>query len=121
MASLFEQLAQGRPSPPVQTKFEANGLTLELQGLHHWLKHWGRPTVRLRDICNRGPVTSRKRERAIYLAGILVERGWLAPVEARRRNRKEWLIVRGQGGYPTVATMNTAARIETHFTPLQSD
>jgi hypothetical protein len=119
MANLFERL--GQSPPPTQTKFGANGLTLELQALHHWLQNWSKPTIRLRDICNRGPEFARKRERAIHLTERLVEAGWLAPVEARRRNRKEWLIVRGQGGYPTVATMNTAARIETHFTPLQSD
>ena len=112
MVNLFERL--GQSPPPTHTKFGANGLTLELQALHHWLQNWDKPTIRLRDICNRGPEFARKRERAIHLTERMVETGWLVPAKAQRRNRKEWEIVREHGGYPT-------ARIEAHTAPLPSD
>ena len=112
MANLFERL--GQSPPPTQTKFGANGLTLELQALHHWLQNWNKPTIRLRDIENRGPEFARKRERAIHLTERLVETGWLVPAKARRRDRKESEIVREHGGYPT-------ARIEARPAPLPSD
>src|SRR6516162_3998420 len=112
MANLFERL--GQSPPPTQTKFGANGLTLELQALHRWLQNWNKSTIRLRDICSRGPEFARKRERAIHLAEKLVETGWLVPTKARRRDRKEWEIVCERGEYP-------AARIEARTTPLPSD
>ena len=80
----------------------------DLQKLHDWLQHWGNPTVCLRDICYRGPYSMRKREKAIGLAEILVGHGWLIPKQTHRCDRREWQIVRGLEGYPTVATARPA-------------
>jgi hypothetical protein len=99
----------------MQTKFEADGLTQDLQKLHDWLQHLNQPNIRLRDICYRGPHAVRKREKAIRLTEILTGHGWLIPNPTRRRDRKEWQIVRGRG-VETVATMSVA-----HPAPLQGD
>jgi hypothetical protein len=112
--NLFERLDKGRP-PLVENrpKPEANTVSSELardlQKLHEWIQHWGKPTVCLRDICYRGPNSIRDRKKAIGLAEILVGHGWLLPIRTRRRDMREWQIVRGVGGNPTIATMATAA------------
>jgi hypothetical protein len=112
MADIFSRLAKGRPQ--AAPKLGNSELADDLAKLHHWLQHgWTRPTVRARDICYRGPNSMRKRARAIGLAEILVGHGWLIPSPARRRDTKEWRIVRGTGAYPTLATAPPA--------PLQSD
>src|SRR5215831_9030663 len=69
------------------------------QKLLDWLQHdWNKPTVSARDIYIYGPNSIRDRESAIDLAEILVKHGWLIPMNARRRDMKEWGIVRSPGG-----------------------
>jgi hypothetical protein len=125
MVSLFERLGKGRPPPAEdrpkpETNTVGSELARDLQKLHDWLQNdWNKPTVCLRDICYRGPNSMRNRKRAINLTEILVGHGWLIPNPTRRRDRKEWQIVRGRG-VKTVATMNVATET-THPTPLQGD
>jgi hypothetical protein len=114
MVGLFERLDKGRPKPETNT---TSSELAQLQKLHEWLQHWGKPIVTLRDICRLGPNSSRKRKRAIGLAEILVGHGWLIPVKTRRRDMKEWQIVRGLGGYPTVAAITTAAGVGARRAP----
>jgi len=126
MVSLFERLDKGRPPPAEdRPKPEANTvssqLARDLQKLHDWLQNdWNKPTIRARDICRFGPNAIRDRKRAIDLAKILVGHGWLIPNQTRRRNMKEWQIVRGLSGYPTVATMAAAARADARFADANS-
>jgi hypothetical protein len=69
-----------------------------IEKLLDWLvNHWRRPTVNTRDIRIYGPNSVRDRHSAASLAEMLVERGWLAPIETRRRNMKHWRIARGAG------------------------
>jgi hypothetical protein len=95
---------------------------LPAQRLLDWLQHdWTKPTVRARDIYKFGPNSIRDPKRAIGLAEILVGHGWLIPIKTRRRDMREWRIVRGLGGYPTVATVATAVGMGARPAPLQND
>ena len=123
--NLFERLNKGRP-PPVEDRLKpetstaSSELARDLQKLHEWIQHWGKPTVTARDIYKFGPNPIRDPKKAIGLAEILVGHGWLIPNKTRRRDMREWKIVRGPGGYPTVATMATAAGMGAHSAPLQN-
>jgi|SRR5215471_4500025 len=114
--NLFERLNKGRP-PPVEDRLKpetstaSSELARDLQKLHEWIQHWSKPTVSARDIYKFGPNSIRDPKKAIGLAEILVGHGWLIPNQTRRRDMKEWQIVRGLGGYPTVATVATAAGV----------
>ena len=59
------------------------------------LTDWDKPSVTARDIYRYGPNAIRDRETALNLARILVEHGWLIPIETRRADMHEWRIVRG--------------------------
>jgi hypothetical protein len=116
----FARHRQGSEEPGSEPRPGANtvssGLTRDLQKLHEWLQNdWKKPTIRARDICRLGPNAIRDRKRAVHLAEILTGHGWLIPNRTRRRNMKEWQIVRGLGGYPTVATVAAAAGADAHF------
>jgi len=112
MVSLFERLDRNRPAP-VEKKIEQPRKELEpAQKLLDWLQqHWAKPTISARDIYKFGPNSIRDPKRAIGLAEILVGHGWLIPNRTRRRDMREWKIVRGLGGYPTIATVATAVGI----------
>jgi hypothetical protein len=110
----FARHRQGRSEEPGSgprpgANMASSELARDLQKLHEWIQHWGKPTVCLRDICYRGPNSIRDRKKAIGLAEILVGHGWLLPIRTRRRDMREWQIVRGVGGNPTIGTMATAA------------
>jgi hypothetical protein len=116
-SNLFERLNAGRP-PPVegQPKPEANTVSSEraqkllpAQKLLDWLQHWGKPTIRVRDIRIYGPRSLRGRESAIDSAQILQKEGWLIPLKTRRRDSLEWQVVRKPIIQPTVATVATVA------------
>ena len=103
MASLFEQLDKGR-SPPIDEASKQARKLLPAQKLLDWLQHWNKPTIRARDICIYGP-RPRDRERAINSAAILVEHGWLTPVQPCRHDSYEWQIIRKPIIHPTVANV----------------
>jgi len=119
MVSLFERLNKERPLP-AEERIKPDANARDLQKLHEWIQHWGKPTVTARDIYKFGPNPIRDPKKAIGLAEILVGHGWLIPNKTRRRDMREWKIVRGPGGYPTVATMATAAGMGAHSAPLQN-
>ena len=48
-----------------------------------------------RDIYRLGPNAIRDRKTTLSLAKILVDHGWLIPIETRRADMHEWRIVRG--------------------------
>jgi hypothetical protein len=80
----------------VSSKFSSPAQKLPpAQELLNWLQHiWNKPIVTARDIYTHGPRSIRNRERAIELAQILVEHGWLIPSSTRQQNMKKWQIVR---------------------------
>lgn len=89
---IFERLNKGRPPQPETVRHEPP----PEQRLLDWLRHhWGRPTIRLRDICYAAPNVVRKREHALKATETLVQHGWLAPVKPARRDRYEWRITQG--------------------------
>src|SRR5262245_32131520 len=98
MASLFERLDKGRPSPIKKTQKPSLA-----QKLLDWLQHWTKPTVSARDICIYGPNSLRDRRSAIDAAEILVKTGWLMPNKTRRHDMHEWQIVQKPIIHPTVA------------------
>jgi hypothetical protein len=53
-----------------------------------------RTFVSARDICRGGPSQIRKLEYTIDAAKILVEAGWLIPLETRRRDMRWWQVIR---------------------------
>jgi hypothetical protein len=60
-----------------------------------WLVNdWTKPTVTAREAYSYGPNAVRDRETILSLARILVARGWLICVPTRRRDMKQWWIVR---------------------------
>ena len=74
------------------------------QRLLDWLvRDQTRSIVTVRDICRLGPGQIRNRERALDSAKILVEHGWLVPLESHRHDRHQWQIVRKPILCPTVA------------------
>jgi hypothetical protein len=74
------------------------------QALLDWLvRDQTRSIVTVRDICRLGPGQIRNRERALDSAKILVEHGWLIPLESHRYDRHQWQIVRKPILCPTVA------------------
>ena len=102
MASLFERLDKGRPSPIKKTQKPSAA-----QKLLDWLQHWTKPTVSARDIRIYGPNAIRDRKRAIDSAAILVKEGWLIPIKTRRYDMCEWQIVRKPIVHSTVAAETT--------------
>jgi hypothetical protein len=81
----------------VSSKFSSSAQKLPpAQELLSWLQHgWNKPIVSARDIYTHGPRSIRNRERAIELAEILVEHGWLMPIATRQQNMKKWQIMKG--------------------------
>jgi hypothetical protein len=76
------------------------------QALLDWLQQdQTRTFISARDICRLGPGQIRKRECALDSAKILVEHGWLIPLETRRDDMRWWQIVRKPILCPTVAAM----------------
>src|SRR6516165_7003258 len=59
------------------------------------LNDWTKPTIRLREICRHAPPAGRDWERAMNLVETLVQRGWLVRLKTRRRDMREWQILRG--------------------------
>src|SRR5262245_14174147 len=63
------------------------------QKLLDWLQRWSKPTVTVRDIHIYGP-RPRDRESTLSSAKILVENGWLNPIQARRYDGHIWQVLR---------------------------
>ena len=116
-----ERNEEPRSEPRSGANTVSSELTRDLQKLHEWLQNdWNKPTISARDIYKFGPNSIRDPKKAIGLAEILAGHGWLIPNKTRRRDMREWKIVRGPGGYPTVATMATAAGMGAQSAPLQN-
>ena len=104
MVSLFERLDAGRP-PPTEAAIKQSRNDLEpAQKLLDFLQqHWTKPTITSREICRSAPNAIRNQKSAINSAEILVKAGWLIPNKTRRRDMREWLIVRKPIVHPTVS------------------
>jgi hypothetical protein len=73
------------------------------QRLLDWLQRWSKPTVCYREIRIYGPYP-RDRESTLNAAKILVENGWLTPIQTRRYDAHVWQVVRKPIVRPDVAT-----------------
>ena len=89
MVNLFERLDKGRPPPPPKQAQPSPAQTLL-----DWLQHWAKTTVTAREVYTYGPNSIRNKKTTLSLAQILVEQGWLVPIETRQYNTHEWKIVR---------------------------
>jgi hypothetical protein len=83
--------------------FEAGKVNADLrlaQRLLDWLhQHWQDPAISLPDIYQSGPNSIRDKATAQKMVAILVDHGWLAPIEggavvAGRQRREAWRIVK---------------------------
>ena len=88
MVNLFERLDKGRPPPPPKQAQPSPAQTLL-----DWLQHWANTTVTAREVYTYGPNSIRNKKTTLSLAQILVEQGWLVPIETRQYNTHEWKIV----------------------------
>ena len=88
MVNLFERLDKGRPPPPPKQAQPSPAQTLL-----DWLQHWAKTTVTAREVYTYGPNSIRNKKTTLSLAQILVEQGWLVPIETRQYNTHEWKIV----------------------------
>ena len=88
MVNLFERLDKGRPPPPPKQAQPSPAQTLL-----DWLQHWAKTTVTAGEVYTYGPNSIRNKKTTLSLAQILVEQGWLVPIETRQYNTHEWKIV----------------------------
>src|SRR5262249_6466955 len=93
MVNLFEGLDKGRPPPPPKQAQPSPAQTLL-----DWLQHWAKTTVTAREVYTYGPNSIRNKKTTLSLAQILVEQGWLVPIETRQYNTHEWKIVQSAAG-----------------------
>ena len=85
MADIFDRLAQGRP-PVEEPVKQPRRNPSPIERLLDWLvNHWAKPTITAREIYTLGPRSLRDKRTALSLAQILVERGWLTPVDGHDR------------------------------------
>ena len=88
--TIFERLGQPQPAPTEAAREDPTAQLLA------WLvKHWGRPTITLRDILRLGPYLLRNKETILRLTQTLEDRGWLIPTRKHRHDTQEWQIARG--------------------------
>src|SRR5215472_17469412 len=91
-------LADDPTSKPEPTK-QACINSPQIENLLDWLvHHWAKTTVTAREIYTYGPNSIRNKKTTLSLAQILVEQGWLVPIETRQYNTHEWKIVRSAAG-----------------------
>ena len=94
MADIFERLNAGRPPPPENAIKQLRGDS-PIEKLLDWLvNHWAKDTITAREIYTHGPNSIRDKKTTWGLAQILVEQGWLVPVNTHQRNMRAWKIVR---------------------------
>ena len=92
--SLFERLDKGRLPPTEEVIKQLRGDS-PIEKLLDWLvNHWAKDTVTAREIYTHGPNSIRDKKTTLGLAQILVERGWLVPVNTHQHNMRAWKIVR---------------------------
>jgi len=101
VASIFNRLAHSRPAEAVTKPPHKD----PAQQMLDWLQRWPKPTVSSKEIYQYAPRSIRfDRENAIKTAEILAKHGWLAPLQSRQRNWRQWQVVRkGPIVHPTVA------------------
>ena len=90
--SLLSPTRVGHLAESIQDVAQGN---LPAQKLLDWLvNHWAKDTITAREIYTHGPNSIRDKKTTLGLAQILVERGWLVPVNTHQRNMRAWKIVR---------------------------
>jgi hypothetical protein len=93
--SLFERLDKARLPTPTEEVVKQVREEAQIEKLLDWIvNHWAKDTVTAREICIYGPNATRDKKTTLRLVEILVEQGWLAPIETRRRDMREWKIIR---------------------------
>ena len=90
VASIFQRLAAGRPTPPPEEKAKPD----HAQRMLDFLQRWPKPIVSARDIQNYGPRPKQSREDVLKSVEILVRHGWLVSDPTYRRNGYQWQIVK---------------------------
>ena len=92
--SLFERLDKGRPPQTEEVIKQLRGDS-PIEKLLDWLvNHWAKDTITAREIYTHGPNSIRDKKTSLGLAQVLVERGWLVPLNTHQHNMRAWKIVR---------------------------
>ena len=91
--SLFERLNKGRLPTTEEVIKQLRGDS-PIEKLQDWLANrWAKDTITAREIYTHGPNSIRDKKTTLGLAQILVERGWLVPVNTHQHNMRAWKIV----------------------------
>ena len=90
--TIFERLGRGRPQPTPAEAAHEDPTTVLLEWL---VKHWGQPTITVRNIHRLGPYSLRNKETILRLTQSLEDKGWLIPTQTHRHDKQEWQIARG--------------------------
>jgi hypothetical protein len=99
-----------KPPPPTEETIKRPQNIQHAQRILDWLQRWPEPYVRIRDFKNFGP-RPRDRESVLNSAKILVENGWLNPLQPCRRDGQTWKIVRRPVVNPQVAAGNPSSQV----------
>jgi hypothetical protein len=94
VGSLFERLDKGRPRPTEEVIKQLRGDSPIEKLLDSLVNHWAKDTITAREIYTHGPNSIRDKKTTSGLAQILVERGWLVPVNTHQHNMRAWKIAR---------------------------
>jgi hypothetical protein len=93
--SLFERLDKWRLPTPTEEVIKQLRGDSPIEKLLDWLvNHRAKDTITAREIYTHGPNSIRDKKTTLGLAQILVERGWLVPVNTHQHNMRAWKIVR---------------------------
>jgi hypothetical protein len=95
MPTIFERLE--RPAPPKKAQE-----TSPEQKLLNFLQRWPKDTISLRDITLFGPSMIRTQRTEFNTAEVLVQHGWLAPIQGPYRNSRQWQVMRRPTVHPIV-------------------
>ena len=92
---LLEKLEKERPPLTEAAIKLLNKERSPIERLQIWLaRKWRRSTITWRELRIYGPHSDRDRQTTLNHALILVEQGFLAPIEGRQHNTLKWRIIR---------------------------
>jgi hypothetical protein len=92
---LLEKLTKERPPLTEAAIKLLNKERSPIERLQIWLdRKWRRSTITWRELRIYGPHSDRDRQTTLNHALILVEQGFLVPIEGRQHNTLKWRIIR---------------------------
>jgi len=90
--TIFQRLAQSRPSPPTEEKTKTDAA----QKMLDFILRWPRESIATTDLMIYGPRPKKNAEEVLRLATILEKHGWLSKKDTPKKNMHHWNINRKQ-------------------------